>query len=105
MDKLTFGVIGFDGGTAVCLCNTFESRHSGVPRNKVICNAFFTIVAPCMNNFLIAQRFVDVVATGEALDETLDYVLTQRMRPVKVRLRLFARQACAVRCVLVCRTV
>ena len=105
LDELTFGVIGFDGDTAVCLYNTFESRHSGLPRNKVFGNAFFTIVAPCMNNFFFAQRFEDVVATGETLDETLDYVLTLRMRPVKVRLCLIAQPACAVRYVLVYRTV
>ena len=105
LDELTFGVIGFDSETVVCLYNTFESRHSGLPRNKVIGNAFFTIVAPCMNNFLVAQRFEEVVATGNALDETLDYVLTLRMRPVKVRLRLIAEPACAVRYVLVSRSV
>ena len=105
LDELSFGVIGFDSDTVVCLYNTFESRHSGLSREKVIGNAFFTVVAPCMNNFLVAQRFQDVHGTGEALDETIDYVLTLRMRPVKVRLRLVAQPDCAMRYVLVYRAV
>jgi hypothetical protein len=37
-----------------------------------------------MNNFLVAQRFVD----EPVLDVTLDYVLTFRMRPTPAKLRL-----------------
>jgi hypothetical protein len=57
-----------------------------------------------MNNFLVAQRFEDAQASGEALDLTVDYVLTLRMRPVKVKLRLLAGEG-PTRYVLVQRAV
>jgi len=41
-------------------------------------------VAPCTNNYLVAQRFRD----EPTLDAELDYVFTLKMRPTKVRLRL-----------------
>ena len=56
-----------------------------------------------MNNFLVAQRFEDAAATGDALDATIDYVLTLRMRPVKVQLRLLAEPLATMRYVLVQR--
>jgi hypothetical protein len=56
-----------------------------------------------MNNFMVAQRFDDAAADGAALDVTIDYVLTLRMRPVKVALRLLAHPASPMRYVLVQR--
>ena len=44
----------------------------------------FDEVAICMNNFMIAQRFLD----ESELDEIVPYVLTLRMKPTPVRLRL-----------------
>lgn len=57
-----------------------------------------------MNNYLVAQRFEDAMETGEMLDVTIDYVLTLRMRPVRVKLRLLASSAAAHRYVLVLRS-
>lgn len=104
LDDLDFGVIGFDADSTVRLYNTFESRCAGLSRERVVGHPLFTTVAPCMNNFLVAQRFEDAAANGDALDTTIDYVLTLRMRPVKVRLRLVASPGVATRYVLVCRT-
>ena len=56
-----------------------------------------------MNNFMVAQRFDDAAANGSALDVTIDYVLTLRMRPTKVALRLLALPGQAMRYVLVHR--
>jgi hypothetical protein len=56
-----------------------------------------------MNNFMVAQRLQDALETGAALDESLDYVFTLRMRPVKVKLRLLAAPALAYRYVVVQR--
>jgi hypothetical protein len=56
-----------------------------------------------MNNFLVAQRYEDAAAQGEVLDEVIDYVLTLRMRPTKVRLRLLAAPGFSLRYVLVDR--
>ena len=105
LDGLDFGVIGFDGATVVRRYNAFESRAAGLASARVLGQALFTSVAPCMNNFLVAQRFEDAEARAESLDATVDYVLTLRMRPVKVKLRLLARPGAALRYVLVQRAV
>ena len=90
LDTLDFGVIGFDAGTAVRRYNAFESKAAGLSPQRVLGHALFAVVAPCMNNYLVAQRFEDAAAEDSELDATIDYVLTLRMRPVKVRLRLLA---------------
>ena len=81
--------------------NTWESRAAGLSTGSVLGRSLFNVVAPCMNNFMVAQRFEDAAAAGESLDTTVDYVLTLRMRPVKVRLRLLAGAAGDMRYVLV----
>jgi len=103
LDALGFGVIGFDSGGAVRRYNRFESAAAGLSPERVLGQNLFSVVAPCMNNFMVAQRFEDAQAGGAILDETIDYVLTLRMRPVKVRLRLLARPGAALRYVLVRR--
>lgn len=103
IDLLDFGVIGFDAETMVCRYNAFESKCAGLAPSRVLSHPLFTVVAPCMNNFLVAQRFEDAAASGAALDVTIDYVLTLRMRPVKVALRLLAAPGAKRRYVLVQR--
>ena len=103
LDALDFGVIGFDADGTVRLYNAFESRAAGLAPERVIGRHLFTSVAPCMNNFMVAQRFEDAAVNGVDLDATIDYVLTLRMKPVKVRLRLLARTGAPLRHVLVDR--
>ena len=103
LDMLEFGVIGFDADTVVTHYNAFEARAAGLSPQRVLGQPLFTLVAPCMNNFMVAQRFEDAAQSGAALDETIDYVLTLRMRPVKVKLRLLAGAAAGTRYVLVQR--
>ena len=103
LDALDFGVIGFDAEGVVTRYNAFESKAAGLSPERVLGHSLFTVVAPCMNNFMVAQRFADALAEGEALDATIDYVLTLRMRPVKVQLRLLTAPHCATRYVLVHR--
>ena len=103
LDTLNFGVIGFDDKTVVHLYNKFESNCAGLTLQRVLGQPLFTSVAPCMNNFLVAQRFEDAAAEGSVLDVTIDYVLTLRMRPVKVALRLLAAPNMTTRYVLVHR--
>lgn len=102
-DQLPFGVIGFDDDTMVRQYNTFESGAAGLGPARVVGQPLFTVVAPCMNNFMVAQRFEDAIDANAALDATIDYVLTLRMRPVKVALRLLATPGAAIRYVLVQR--
>ncbi|WP_296952337.1 PAS domain-containing protein [uncultured Massilia sp.] len=103
LDSLDFGVIGFDTNTNVVLYNRTESEAAGLAPARVLDQPLFTNVAPCMNNFMVAQRFEDAHDEGTSLDDTIDYVLTLRMRPVKVRLRLLAEPGQALRYVLVQR--
>lgn len=105
LDQLDFGVIGFALDTEVRLYNAFESQAAGLSPQRVLGQPLFTNVAPCMNNFMVAQRFDDALEQKSVLDETIDYVLTLRMRPVKVKLRLLANPGSATRYVLVQRQV
>ena len=91
LNRLDFGVIGFDTGTAVRIYNACESMAAGLSVHRVLGNPMFTVVAPCMNNFMVAHRFEEAAAAAAELDVTIDYVLTLRMRPVRVHLRLLTR--------------
>ena len=103
IDALTFGVIGFDTSGIVRRYNSFESKAAGLPSTSVLGKSMFTVVAPCMNNFMVAQRFEDALANNAPLDDTLEYVLTWRMRPAEVKLRLLALPGVDTRYVLVQR--
>jgi photoactive yellow protein len=103
LDRLDFGIIGFDDETNVCQYNRTESEAAGLTPSRVLGQPLFTNVAPCMNNFMVAQRFEDAQDDDTVLDATIDYVLTLRMRPVKVALRLLAAPDHAIRYVLVQR--
>jgi photoactive yellow protein len=87
LDALAFGVIGFNADGEVEIYNVFEATAAGLSKARVLGRHLFDEVAPCMNNYLVAQRFEE----EEALDEVLPYVLTLRMRPTPVRLRLLKR--------------
>ncbi|OYT98734.1 MAG: phosphonate transporter [Burkholderiales bacterium PBB1] len=104
LDSLNFGVIGFDANGIVRRYNSFESKAAGLSSARVLGQPLFTVVAPCMNNFMVAQRFEDALANSTSLDDVIDYVLTLRMRPVKVKLRLLALPGAATRYVLVQRS-
>lgn len=101
LDTLDFGVIAFDTATVVRFYNAYESQRASIPPSRMLERPLFTVAAPCMNNFLVAQRFEDALANNLALDVTLDYVLTALMRPRKVRLRLLASPGAALRYVAV----
>lgn len=103
LDDVEFGIIGFDADTVVRQYNRFESEAAGLSPASVLGLPLFTTVAPCMNNFMVAQRFEDAAADGSTLDETIGYVLTLRMKPVKVLLRLLALPGAPLRYVLVQR--
>lgn len=104
LDALNFGVIGMDSQGVVRRYNHYEQQAAGLSPERVLGQPLFTVVAPCMNNFMVAQRFEDAEADQQALDETIPYVLTLRMRPAKVRLRLLYRPGMAQRFVLVDRS-
>ena len=96
-DALAFGVVGFAADTIVQVYNATEARMSGLDPVTVVGVPFFDAVAQCMNNFMVAQRLED----EPELDDIFPYVLTLRMRPTKVRLRLLATAKTPRRYVLI----
>lgn len=96
-DALPFGVVGLGADTIVQSYNATEARMSGLDPATVMGVPFFDAVAQCMNNFMVAQRFED----EPEIDDIIPYVLTLRMRPTRVRLRLLASAAVARRYVLI----
>ena len=96
-DVLPFGVVGFGPDTVVQTYNATEARMSGLDPATVMGVPFFDAVAQCMNNFMVAQRFED----EPEIDDIVPYVLTLRMRPTRVRLRLLATPGIARRYILI----
>ena len=96
-DALPFGVVGFGPDTIVQSYNATEARMSGLDPATVIGVPFFDAVAQCMNNFMVAQRFED----EPEIDDIIPYVLTLRMRPTRVRLRLLAAPGTLRRYILI----
>jgi photoactive yellow protein len=84
LDAIPFGVVAMAPDGTVTSYNMAESRLSGLTPAKVVGRHFFSAVAPCTNNFMVAHRF----ETEPALDAVIDYVFTFAMQPTKVRLRL-----------------
>ena len=99
LDDLPFGVIGLSSDGIVQIYNATESRLAGLPAIKVVGGDFFNNIAQCMNNFMVAQRFVE----EKELDATIDFVLTLRMRPTPVKLRLLQSEAVPLHFVLIHR--
>ncbi|WEY37685.1 phosphonate transporter [Paraburkholderia sp. SUR17] len=100
-DEQRYGVIGFDPDLRLTVYNATESRNAGLPATRILGLNIFEEVAPCMNNFMVAQRFVNC----DALDETIPYLLTLRMRPTPARLRLLMSPDVATRFLLIDREV
>ncbi len=86
LDAVPFGVIAFGPDDRVVGYNRFESERAGMSPSRVVGRHLFVDVAPCTNNYLVAQRYAD----EPHLDEQLDYVFTFKMAPTPVRLRLLA---------------
>jgi photoactive yellow protein len=98
-DHLPFGVVGLDSTGITKVYNETEARMAGLNPKKVLGISFFDVVAQCMNNFMVAQRFED----EPELDAIIPFVLTLRMRPTPVRLRLLASSSGPLRFILIDR--
>ena len=84
LDAESFGIVKMDHTGKVIEYNSAQSKFTGMQKNNVIGKHFFSEVAPCTNNFMVAQQY-DSNAT---LDQTLDYTFTLKMSPTPVKLRL-----------------
>jgi photoactive yellow protein len=98
-DHLPFGVVGFDAAGITKVYNETEARMAGLDPKRVLGIGFFDAVAQCMNNFMVAQRFED----EPDIDVIIPFVLTLRMRPTPVRLRLLASRLGLLRFILIDR--
>ena len=84
MNGLPFGVVRTDLQGKVTHYSRWESQFSGLESAGVVGRNFFTDVAPCSNNYLIAHVFTE----PGAIEKSLDYVFTYKLRPTRVQLRL-----------------
>lgn len=82
-NSLPFGVVQMSTDGTVIAYNKAESEITGVAPENAKGKNFFTEVAPCTNNFMVAEKY-----TLPELDEELDYMFTYITQPTKVRLRL-----------------
>ncbi|MES1955857.1 phosphonate transporter [Salinisphaera hydrothermalis] len=96
-DALEFGVIGLRPDTRADIYNATEANMAGVDPAQVLGAPFFSTIGQCMNNFMVAQRFED----EPDLDDIVPFVLTLRMRPTRVRLRLLQARDTERRYILV----
>jgi photoactive yellow protein len=103
LDELPYGVIGFLPNGRIQRYNRHESQMAFFDREVVLGQHVFLELAPCLNNYLVETRFADAEAANQPLDETLPYVLTFRMRPTRVRLRLLSAPDQPLRFVLIHR--
>lgn len=101
LDALPYGVIGLGENGLVEIYNATESAAAGLHTARVMGADFFANIGQCMNNFMVAQRFED----EPELDATVDFVLTLRMRPTPVKLRLLQSEAILRHYVLVERNL
>lgn len=99
VDALPYGVIGLGADGTTEVYSAMESKLAGIPRSIVLGWQYFAETAQCMNNPTVAQRFEDEAE----IDDTIDYVLTLRMRPTPVRLRLLKSAAVIRRYLLIQR--
>jgi photoactive yellow protein len=98
LDEAPFGVVRMSrDGKVVAYCKS-ESHITGIKPDYAVGKFYFTQIAPCANNLMIAAKYAQ-----PNLDEELDYILTYVCDPVKVRLRLLKSSASAYQYFLVNR--
>lgn len=85
LDNYDFGIVKMDGHGIIKAYNKFECELAMNTEEEVLGKNFFTQIAPCTNNFLIADKYLKVKVSR---DEVIDYVFTYRISPTRVKLRL-----------------
>lgn len=88
LEHAPFGVVRMNAGMEVLVYNRTEARLSGLDPAWVLGKHFFSQIAPCIDNHLVAAKY----RHATDLDERLGYVLAFHMRPTRVELRLLKRQ-------------
>jgi photoactive yellow protein len=88
LDDAPFGVVRMNAAMEVLVYNRTEAMLSGLNPAWVRGKHFFSQIAPCTDNHLVAAKYRQA-----DLDEYVDYVLAFHLRPTRVTLRLLKRQA------------
>lgn len=88
LDSLAYGVIQLDTQGTVLRYNAFESRLSGLSKDKVLGKNFFKQVAPCTDVQQFYGCFRDGVAAGK-LHATFRFHFAFKHRPCDVTVTLF----------------
>lgn len=86
LKRAPFGVVRMEPSGRVTLYNDAEQRLSGLSERQTLGKNFFSDVAPCTNNFMVAEKY-----RREELDEVQGYVFTFAMEPREVTLRMIRR--------------
>ncbi len=79
-----FGVVKMSHDGTVTDYNDIQSKQTGMSKAAVMGKHFFTQVAPCTNNFMVAQKYEN----NSTIDETVPYTFTLKMAPTPLTLRL-----------------
>jgi photoactive yellow protein len=90
LDELPHGAIQLDKRGHVLRFNSFESRLSGLPKERVIGRSFFKEVAPCTDVQEFHGRFERGVRERR-LHEKFRYHFAFKQRPRNVLVTLFYR--------------
>lgn len=88
LDSLQYGVVKMDTNGTVVYYNQCETEITGVLKDTAMHKHFFTEVAPCTNNFMVADKYKNA-----SLDERLQYIFTYVTQPIFVELRLLKAEA------------
>ncbi len=84
LQDCSFGVIKMSKDGVVEAVNNAEIELTGLSRSAFMGKNFFTQVAPCTNNYMVAEKY----RKQDELDEAIPYVFTYMMKPTPVHLRM-----------------
>jgi photoactive yellow protein len=88
LEQLPFGAIELDTAGRILRYNGYESRLSGVHKDRALGKHFFTELAPCTNVKEFYGRFQEGVAR-KRLHEKFRYHFSFKHHPVDVTVTLF----------------
>ena len=88
LDAAPFGIVAMEAMGIIRFYNRFEEELAGLDRSDVVSRDFFVDVAPCTNNFMVREPYVEAWEHGRSLDEIIRYTFSYRMKATPVRLRM-----------------
>jgi photoactive yellow protein len=88
LEQLPFGAIELDPAGIILRYNGFESKLSGIHKNRALGKHFFTELAPCTNVKEFYGRFQEGVAR-KRMHEKFRYYFSFKKNPIDVTITLF----------------